>query len=71
MDERELRDMVRDAVERHFGRRAGAAQMPSFAGHASHVILQLSTGGDRDDGACLIEPAVRCNHCGYCVSYGH
>jgi hypothetical protein len=27
-------------------------------------------GGDAD-GACLIEPAVRCTHCGYCQSYGH
>ena len=32
--------------------------------------LPLARGGD-GDGACLIEPAVRCNHCGYCQSYGH
>jgi hypothetical protein len=24
-----------------------------------------------DDGMCLIEPAVRCNHCGYCECHGH
>jgi hypothetical protein len=23
------------------------------------------------EGRCLIEPAVACNHCGYCKSYGH
>jgi len=39
--------------------------------HASHALLPLARGGDADEGACLIEPAVRCNHCGYCVSYGH
>ena len=24
-----------------------------------------------DDTQCLIEPAVRCNHCGYCQCHGH
>jgi hypothetical protein len=28
-------------------------------------------GSDVDEGACVIEPAVRCNHCGFCQSYGH
>jgi hypothetical protein len=27
--------------------------------------------GDDGDGSCLIEPAVRCNHCGYCQSHGY
>jgi len=30
----------------------------------------LPVGSD-GDGPCLIEPAVTCNHCGYCKSYGH
>jgi len=30
----------------------------------------LPAGSD-GDGPCLIEPAVMCNHCGYCKSYGH
>jgi hypothetical protein len=38
--------------------------------HASHGLLPLARGGD-GDGACLIEPSVRCNHCGYCLSLGH
>ena len=38
--------------------------------HASHSRLSFLRSGD-DDGQCLIEPAVRCNHCGYCQSYGH
>ena len=38
--------------------------------HASHARLPLA-GGSADDGLCLIEPAVRCTHCGYCQSFGH
>jgi hypothetical protein len=38
--------------------------------HASHGRLPLA-GGSEGDGSCLIEPSVRCNHCGYCQSLGH
>jgi hypothetical protein len=24
-----------------------------------------------DDVMCIIEPAVRCTHCGYCECHGH
>jgi hypothetical protein len=37
--------------------------------HASHGRFLLRSGDE--DGACVIEPTVRCNHCGYCLSYGH
>ena len=37
---------------------------------ASHVLFALPNGTDVD-GSCIIEPAVLCNHCGYCKSYGH
>jgi hypothetical protein len=65
-----LRALVREAVARHLG-----AQEPHDAGHqpltitrhASHDRYTLPPAGD----ACLIEPAVRCNHCGYCLSHGH
>jgi hypothetical protein len=71
MDERELRAMIRDSIARHAGAPKGpAAPEISDAAHASFVRLPLLRGGD-DDGACLIEPTVRCNHCGYCQSYGH
>ena len=63
----ELREMVRASIARVTGS-AAAAPMPG--GHPSFVQLALATGGDAD-GACLIEPSVRCNHCGYCLSYGH
>ena len=77
MTERELRDLIRAAVERHLGAPASApapvaaplaSARPIAMTHVSHgLYLTLSSGGD----ACLIEPAVLCNHCGYCQSYGH
>ena len=39
--------------------------------HPSHTLLQVLPGSDVDDGMCVIEPRVRCNHCGFCQSYGH
>jgi len=65
--------MIRDAIARHAGAAAppaGAANVVSYAGHASFVRLPLTSGGD-EDGMCIIEPAVRCTHCGYCQSFGH
>jgi hypothetical protein len=70
MDEQTLRAMVREAVARHLGSPAAAAGQPqplSFFTHVSHYRYALP----ESDGPCLIEPAVRCNHCGYCQSHGH
>jgi hypothetical protein len=74
ISEHELRTMIREAISRATG--AGAhAQRPAAAGGASDVRLHAShlqfsavpSGG----GECIIEPAVPCNHCGYCKSMGH
>jgi hypothetical protein len=71
MTDQELRELVRDAVVRHLHLDAAVPDPLVSAGpHASHALLPLVRGGDTD-GACLIEPAVRCTHCGYCQSYGH
>ena len=75
MNEDELRSLVRDAVSRHLGGSAAAREpVPmlthSPSRHASHGLLPVHDGGELD-GHCLIEPAVMCNHCGYCQSYGH
>jgi hypothetical protein len=71
MNENELRELVREAVRRRIGRPGEhAPAAPPSRDHASHALLPLARGGD-EDGACLIEPAVRCTHCGYCLSYGH
>jgi hypothetical protein len=63
----ELRALVREAIARHGQRETPEGQSRA---HASHGLLALQRGAD-GDGACLIEPDVRCNHCGYCLSYGH
>ena len=72
--DQELRLLVREALLRHAGHRAAAdvshAASPFDRRHASHLLLPLARGSE-GDGACLIEPTVRCNHCGYCQSYGH
>jgi hypothetical protein len=43
---------------------------PNARLHSSHSMFVLAAGAD-GDGACIIEPAVNCNHCGYCKSLGH
>ena len=71
ISEAELRAMVRTAIAR--ARQDPTAEFnapPPFQSHTSHGRLTLVTGGDAD-GQCLIEPSVRCNHCGYCQSLGH
>ena len=73
MTEQELRTLVRDALARQGAVSAGAFARPAPALaplHASHGMFALPAGMDTD-GPCLIEPAVMCNHCGYCKSYGH
>ena len=75
--------MVRASIARQLGSPAhetvdppsphggfGATDAPYASRHAAFLRLPLTSGGD-DDGACLIEPSVRCYHCGYCQSYGH
>lgn len=79
MTDDQLRALVRDSVARHLGREATATAAPGAHGappfatlrlHPSHYRYALTTGGD-ETGACLIEPTVTCNHCGYCQSHGH
>jgi hypothetical protein len=64
--------MIRESIARQRGDAGQARREPdtAFTTHASFARLPLLRSGD-DDGMCLIEPAVRCNHCGYCQSYGH
>ena len=71
VSEEELRTMVRDAIARQ-GRPSATPLAPpeGLRRHASHGTLTLVTGGD-SEGQCIIEPSVRCNHCGYCLSLGH
>jgi hypothetical protein len=82
MNEHELRLMVREAVSRHLGGAAPSPHLPiaplphcptasfpdSPISHASHI---LHAGLVNVTDACVIEPAVACDHCGYCKSHGH
>jgi hypothetical protein len=77
MTDQDLRGMIRESIARHAGLSAGVRAFgagpdaaTAFSAHVSHLRLPLARGDD-DDGACLIEPAVRCSHCGFCQSYGH
>lgn len=77
MTEQELRALVRDAIATHAAARTGVhaghvapAQTTSARLHPSHTVISLPAGAD-GDGLCIIEPAVACNHCGYCKSLGH
>ena len=69
MDEQALRALVREAVTRHLGNTEHPLQIApqSVARDASHYRYTLQPS----EGPCLIEPAVQCNHCGYCESHGH
>ena len=86
MNEQDVRALVREAIERHLGRpqelrgrRAIFARIvrrkrlptPCLRPLTSHILLKVLPGSEVDDGMCVIEPAVRCNHCGFCQSYGH
>jgi hypothetical protein len=72
VDDQELRAMIRASIAHHLGSAAAEAPAaPAVRSHASHAMLPLVRGGDEGEGVCLIEPAVHCNHCGYCLSFGH
>jgi hypothetical protein len=69
MTDDELRAMVRQAIAR-VQTGAVTAQHQSHPSHPSHLTFTVPSGADAD-GPCIIEPAVMCNHCGYCKSMGH
>ena len=69
MNEDALRALVRETIA-HLGSRTAPEEQPrplSLGSHASHYRYTLPPS----EGPCLIEPGVRCNHCGYCESHGH
>lgn len=78
MTDEQLRALVRDAVARHLGHDSHGAPAPpsgrmvNVLAHVSHGRYALASGDESGSaGPCLIEPSVRCNHCGYCQSHGH
>jgi len=80
MNEQDVRAIVREAIERHLARPDEKRGRVSFSADPiekgtgplfSHLRFDVPPGSAVDDGMCVIEPAVRCNHCGFCQSYGH
>jgi hypothetical protein len=77
MTEDDLRALVRDAVARHVAAsggdaahaHAGGPGVPAPGVHPSFGRYLLPRDPN-DGGACLIEPSVKCNHCGFCLSHG-
>lgn len=74
MNDDELRALIRAAVQKHVGsasapaapmapRRDSAPVAMSFA----QYVLNRADG----DTMCIVEPAVQCNHCGFCKCHGH
>jgi hypothetical protein len=70
MTEQELRALVRTAIARVHGTAPLEPSHLSHLSHPSHLMLAVLSGADIE-GPCIIEPAVLCNHCGYCKSLGH
>jgi len=83
MTDDELRALVRDAIARHLGgvqaaippavsapAPAASTSVPPWRAHPSFGRFLIPSGDD-EGGPCIIEPSVRCNHCGFCQSYGH
>ena len=73
MTEEELRALVRAAIASHAAdpqRTVGAVPGQVLRLHSSHALFAIEAGAELD-GPCIVEPAVMCNHCGYCKSYGH
>jgi hypothetical protein len=75
INEDALRAMIRESIRRHLGEAPAPAEShahveyvpATFLTHASHHRYTLEGSG----GPCIIEPAVTCNHCGFCQSHGH
>jgi hypothetical protein len=86
ISDEQLRALVRAAVARHLGvgssaddAESGVTVTVNVSTHPSHSRYALPSGSPDEEGDgpssrdqhCLIEPTVRCNHCGYCQSHGH
>lgn len=80
MTDDEIRQLVRSAIAKHLGGQAAvtAPRVSSSTAPASIGQAPVSVSFSRyslpravDEVMCLIEPAVRCNHCGYCECHGH
>ena len=75
MTEEQVRALVREALARHLG---GGPSSPLFAPGVLPVLREHIAHGrfvflapTEPDAPCVVEPQVKCHHCGFCQSYGH
>ena len=75
MNDDELRSLIRVAIQKHMAAPAEVRPNPDAASVDAPVVSisfgQYRLDRAKDDTMCLIEPAVQCNHCGYCKCHGH
>ena len=82
MTDDEIRSLIRTAIGKHMAAPATASRGgfldPPAVAPAPPQPPTLSISFSRyalpradDDTMCIIEPAVTCNHCGYCQCHGH
>jgi hypothetical protein len=77
MNDDELRLLIRSAIQKHVGAAPPEPQPPSVRLKPDATgVVEISFGQYRVERSageteCIIEPAVQCNHCGYCKCHGH
>ena len=77
MNDEELRSLIRQAIQKHMG---GSPSEPARLTRDTTAIMEVPVSisfgqyqleRPAGDTSCLIEPAVQCNHCGFCKCHGH
>ena len=77
MNDDELRQLIRAAIQKHAAPQAAAEGRVSTkpatiqAGEIGLSFAQYHLERAAGDTSCLIEPAVQCTHCGFCKCHGH
>ena len=75
MNDDEIRALIRVAIAKHLGTEANPGtnlrENPRETPRDLLSFARYPLPRAEDDTQCLIEPAVRCNHCGYCQCHGH
>jgi hypothetical protein len=77
MNDDELRQLIRLAIQKHMGDSPAESIRPKtdttgvMAVPVSISFGQYHLERAAGDTSCLIEPAVQCNHCGFCKCHGH
>jgi hypothetical protein len=74
MTDEEIRLLVRTAIAKHLGGSPAPLSDESNPRPVPEPPISFSRYAiprAPDDVMCVIEPAVKCNHCGFCQCHGH